>query len=80
MKLHARISRIHLQVEGRRLRGGLLVTGKLDEAIGKGISDPEFHLTHLESGFHVRFSASPPGRVSMFRANARRRPVDTTPR
>ena len=43
VEAHARIGRVELQVEGRRLDGLLLVAGQSGEAVGEGIGDAKFH-------------------------------------
>ena len=43
VELHARVGRVHLQVEGRGLDGLLLVAGQPGEAVGEGVGDAEFH-------------------------------------
>jgi hypothetical protein len=43
MELHARVRRIHLQVERRRLDGLLLVARQPREAVGERVSDAKVH-------------------------------------
>lgn len=43
VEAHARIRRIHLEVEGRCLDRLLLVAVQAGEAVGEGIGDEELH-------------------------------------
>ena len=43
VKTHARISRIQLQVEGRRLDGLLFLASQFNKAVCEGIGDSEFY-------------------------------------
>jgi hypothetical protein len=48
MKLHPRICRIHLEIEGRCLHGFLFVASELGEAVGECVGDAEFHQVSLK--------------------------------
>ena len=52
-KLHARAGRVHLQIEGRRLDGLLLLAGQLGEAVGEGVGDAEVHHVDPEHLHHL---------------------------
>ena len=59
VQLHPRIGRVQLQVEGGGLDNFLFVTGKPGEAVGKGVGNPEFHLSApppraRQSGWQLR--------------------------
>ena len=43
VETHARIRRVHLEVEGRGLNRLLLVAVQAGEAVGEGIGDEELH-------------------------------------
>ena len=47
VELEPRMSRVHLQVEGRGLHGLLIVVGQLVQAARERVRDPEFHQSTL---------------------------------
>jgi hypothetical protein len=43
VELHARMRRVQLKIERRRLYGLLLIAGEFGQAIRKSVGNPEFH-------------------------------------
>lgn len=70
VKLHPRIRRVHLEIEGRRLHGLLLLTGQANKAVCEGIGDAEVHqsVDFLILGAHLSILQSHCGPVSSTRA------------